>query len=259
MNANGSCRRVCDTLMLLCLTAGMGLCATSDGTPRNTELHMQDISIPKSTTVRYVTPLLQAVAYGDESKVRALLQEGARPDDERAVRSPLIQAILTTQGTILACKVAIVKDLLDHGADPNRTDPSIGTQPLQTAFEVGDGACAQMIFRAGGKANLRDSRGETILEAATTAAGRTGNIGLLDIAIGMGVGPNSRNRDGSTALHKAVWIKSAMVTLALLHLGSDPCLRNGIGQTPLELAVNLRRSEELVGLLRGVTRCVTAQ
>lgn len=58
-----------------------------------------------------------------------------------------------------------------------------------------------------------------------------------------------------TALHEVVRIDSpridgADVANLLLQRGANPCLRNNIGQTPLDMAVNLGRGLRLRNLLQ---------
>jgi uncharacterized protein len=217
-----------------------------------------DVSAQKSPAIKAgsVTPLLAAVGSGDEARVRALLQAGAQPDDPTSPRSPLVQAVTSFRGSgTLYCNIPIVRLLLSHGADPNRRDQQIGALPLLTAFGVGDLECARTIRDAGGRPDMREDGGRTILLSAVIGASNTANVGLLDAAIKWGIDVNDRATDGSTALHEAVRIQSADIATALLERGADPCLKNNIGQTPLAMALNLHRPPQLVDLLRRVTRC----
>jgi ankyrin repeat protein len=215
-------------------------------------------SEPGHAQSQAITPLLQAVASLDETKVRALLQAGAKPDDPIAARSPLIQAITSFNPSTsreLLCHKGIVKALLEHGADVNRPDPMIGALPLEDAFGVGDLECARIIRSAGAKVDPPET-GFRILRAAVDAAARTGNLAAIDLAIEFGIDLNrSRGSDGGTALHEAVWVNSARVAQALLSRGINPCATNTIPQTPLDMARNLQRSPELIEVLASVTRC----
>jgi ankyrin repeat protein len=205
-----------------------------------------------------VTPLMIAVGGNDEARVRNLLASGANPDDPSGSRSPLILAITTFrpgEKPALVCNVGIVRALLEHGADPNRPDPATGTLPLLAAFDVGDMSCARIIRSAGGRAEGHDQSGRTILICAVGAASRSRNTQILDLAISWGSGPNERTGGGATALHEAVRVNSPEVARALLARGANPCIRNDLGQTPLDMANNLKRSPALIEVLRPVTRC----
>jgi ankyrin repeat protein len=82
-------------------------------------------------------------------------------------------------------------------------------------------------------------------------------MSILDLAINWGIDRNARSDDGSTALHEAVSIRSLKAIEALLDRGVDPCIENAIGQTPLAMAVNLRRERGIIDLLKRKTQCVT--
>jgi ankyrin repeat protein len=191
----------------------------------------------------------------DPTQVRELLEQGANPDDSRAIRSPLVQAITSLRDGKLICNLAIVKTLLKYGADPNRPDPQIGTMPLLSAFDVGDLDCARAIKAAGGRPDGRDAGGHTILTSAVGAAVRSGDMRIIAVAIDWGININVRAGDGSTALHEAVRLDSVNAVGALLQHGAAPCLKNNIGQTPLDMALNLARDQALIAKLRYVTRC----
>ena len=121
------------TLVNLIVLSGVGLAWGGEAVQNGL-----DVNSPRNLTV---TPLLAAVASLDEGRVRELLQAGATPDDPLAGRSPLIQAITSfdpAKGRELFCSARIVQALLEHGADPNRPDPAIGSLPLESAFGVGD-------------------------------------------------------------------------------------------------------------------------
>jgi ankyrin repeat protein len=204
-----------------------------------------------------VTPLLDAVGRDDINEVQQLLDGGARPDDPAAGRSPLIQAITLRfdADNHLHCSLPIVNLLLDHGADANRPDPTIGTMPILAAFTDGDIDCADALRKAGARVNARDAGGHTILTSAVGAAARLGDMHVLDVAIQWGIDKNDRADDGYTALHEAVRIQSVRVVAALLERGIDPCIKNAIGQTPLAMAINLKRAPAMVDVLSRATHC----
>jgi ankyrin repeat protein len=240
-----------------------GLCALGIGLNERNQTIGSTVGSPiqETTTVQKqwkVTPLLAAVGAGDIEQVRALLEHGANPDDPAAGRSPLIQAITLPNGKAMRCSLPIVHLLLDHGADPNRADPGIGSLPLLAAFANGDVECALALRDAGAPADSRDSGGHTILHSAVGAAARSGDMTILDTAIRWGIDKNDRAEDGYTALHEAVRVQSVEVIQALLNRGADPCIKNKIGQTPLAMAINLHRNRAIINALSDATHCVNS-
>jgi ankyrin repeat protein len=208
---------------------------------------------PIAATAQYssdVTPLLAAVGAGDVEQVRALLRDGAKPDDPAAGRSPLIQAMTLRDGPAMRCNLPIVRLLLEHGADPNRPDPRIGSLPLLTAFAVGDIECAQALRNAGAPIDSRDGGGHTILFFAVDTASRSGDMSIIDVALTWGIDKNDQSGDGFTALHDAVWTQNPAVVQGLLQRGVDPCIKNKIDQTPLAMAINLKRDPEMIKSLQ---------
>jgi ankyrin repeat protein len=156
----------------------------------------------------------------------------------------------------LQCNLPILRLLLRYGADPNRADPRIGSLPLLTAFAVGDVPCAEALRDAGAAANSRDKGGHTILNSAVGAAARSGDVSIIDVAIKWGIDINIQSDDGYTALHEAVRIMSVSVIKALLLRGADACIKNKLDQTPLEMAISLRRDPGLIVVLQS-TRCAS--
>ena len=73
---------------------------------------------------------MEAVVFQDIDRVRALLQQGAHPNDEYYWSNKLIPPLHT------ACRdgnLAIVKTLVVAGADYNRRDPVDSRSPLSYA------------------------------------------------------------------------------------------------------------------------------
>jgi cytohesin len=203
-----------------------------------------------------VTQLLAAVGAEDVDKVRKLLESGAKPDDPRAGRSPLIQTITLRHGNALACNLPILQLLLDHGADPRRLDVRTGSLPLLTAFAVGNLNCAMALRKAGAPIDSREAGGSTILNAAVDSpVSRSGDMSVIDAALSWGMDINGRTDDGRTPLHEAVWIQSPKVIEALIVRGADQCLRDKIGDTALEMAIKLRRNQAIIDALSRAASC----
>ncbi len=210
---------------------------------------------------RPMTPLLSAVSAGDVEKVRQLLESGSNPDDPTAAMSPLVLATMSRGGYKSGCKLPIVQLLLKHGANPNRPDTVLGTLPLLQAFGIGDMKCAEIIRAAGAPADTRGAGGENILHNAVRAAATSGDMSPIDVALSWGIAKDIQLQDGSTALHEAVRHGSDKTVKALLDRGVNPCIKNLIGQTPLDEAVNLSSDRpgphglEIISIFRAATKC----
>jgi ankyrin repeat protein len=208
---------------------------------------------------RGVSLLLDAVGSRDIARVRALLEGGADPDAKGVARSPLVTAIteLDAKNRRLVCNVEMVRLLLDHGADPNRRDPSVDTRPLNKALELGELGCAALLRDRGASIDGLDPGGRTLLDSAVAGAVLRKDMSIIDVPLHWGVDPNVRSTIGSTALTTAVWLNSADAVRILLARGVDPCIPDSRSEDriPLNIARNLKSSAEVVELLEQATNC----
>lgn len=172
--------------------------------------------------------------------VRLLLERGADPNAE--LRKPIMQrqhtfgdATLGAGATPLlrAAKsgdIALVRVLLDAGADPYHTLPN-GTTALMLAAGLGwrNGSPLAPSYDQGSEA-----------EAVET----------LELLLSLGLDLHAANEAGDTALHAAVAGRgSAAIVEYLLERGANPTRPNARQQTPLSLA-EARGSDELAALVR---------
>jgi RNA polymerase sigma factor (sigma-70 family) len=96
------------------------------------------------------TPLLMAVAMGDEALCALLLRHGADIDLPGGHgMTPLHEAITTRRHAITAL-------LLDHGADPSAPIPRSGMTPLHIAASRGDAATTRRLLRHGADPDAAD-------------------------------------------------------------------------------------------------------
>ena len=111
------------------------------------------------------SPLGAAAQFGHVDAVRALLDLGATLDPAVLKRS------------ILSNRVAIVRLLLDAGADVNHVDPATGMTPLiyASAVDFGESTMVDMLLAAGARPDVKDKDGLTALERARHA----GNLHLV--------------------------------------------------------------------------------
>lgn len=172
-----------------------------------------------------LTPLVRAVITGNDAIVLDLLRRGADPDPRNVARSPLEVAFESVWNRRVVCNVQMVKLLLAHGANPNRPFPGgDGELPLQSALELGDVSCVNVLLDSGADATARSPRGKSLLEAAIQGASATGEFDLIDRALALGADVNGPpGRRGGPLIEATARHNIAAVQL-LLKRGANPCL-----------------------------------
>lgn len=247
--------RIC----VICMLSMQALIGCDAGDPNQRGSKNWKETDPNAVDGRGVSVLLDAVGRRDIARVRALLESGADPDANGVARSPLVTAItdLDAKDKRLVCNIEMVRLLLDNGADPNRRDPSVDTKPLNKALELGELECAALLRERGASVDGVDPSGRTLLHSAVEGAVLRDDMTIIDVPLSWGVDPNVRSTMGSTALTTAVWLNSADAVRVLLERGADPCIPDSRGEDriPLNIALNLKRSADLVKLLEQATDC----
>jgi len=140
------------------------------------------------------TPLAQAAAKGDAEQVRALLAQGADPNEsgKRGI-TPLMWA-----GR--AGHVAVVEALLGAGALPDVRDRHVnGWTALVHAIHKNQNGVARVLLAAGADPNLRLDGGTTALMFAAAY----GNTEIVRALLEKGADPYAEARGGVTALWNA--------------------------------------------------------
>jgi hypothetical protein len=108
-----------------------------------------------------VTPLMDAVIDGQRDVVDALLRAGADVDARDSLQSTaLLMAVFTFDAD-----TAIVRRLLDAGANPNVVDRT-GTTPLLRAAIAKDTAVFRVLVAKGADPCSKDENGKTVLDYA---------------------------------------------------------------------------------------------
>jgi len=177
-----------------------------------------------------VTPLMRASSDCDLAAVERLIRQRANvnvADDKGA----------TALHYAHCGDIRVVRALLAAGADINARTPHNVT-PLMSAVSMAGGspASALELIRAGADVNVADSDGSTALWVATTES----DVSVVRALLEAGADPNVQSRSlgfwGYTPLHMAAMNGLIEAAEVLLQHGADVTIRNGQGQTALDVA-----------------------
>ena len=158
--------------------------------------------------------------------VAELLVRGAAVDDaDGRDQTPLIAAID-------AGNEAVIRLLLDEGADSNRPGPD-GSMPVARAAGQGRMVGVGMLIDAGGDPNSRSAEGRSALDLAADG----GHVASAALLIGSGADIDPRNpTDGSTPLLRAVDRGDLEMVRLLITAGANPQTARSDGATAAKLA-----------------------
>jgi hypothetical protein len=162
--------------------------------------------------------LFEAIITSDHARVRSLVREDAglaRATTPIAWLERRINHWIYAGDSALHCAAAghrreIVRYLLEAGADPNFAGNHRESRPLHYAA---DGNIAS--------GNWNPKR----------------QVTTIKMLISAGAEINAADKNGATALHRAVRTRCAAAVRALLDAGAKPTARNKPGSTPFHLAV----------------------
>jgi uncharacterized protein len=172
-------------------------------------------------------PLFEAVAAGDEAKLRAALAGGADVNAEDSTG----RAALGLAARI--GNVKMIEALVAAGARLESEDP-IGYTPLMEAARDGRVDAATKLIDLGADVAHRSQKSGLSLTALHLAtAGGHGDLVRLLVARGADI--NARDSELATAL---MWATNQQPALAvqLVQMGADPDIASDTGETPRALA-----------------------
>jgi hypothetical protein len=130
-----------------------------------------------------------------------------------------------------------LKALLEYGANPNLAAQDQATALMYAAWN-GDTNSARRLLRAGADPNRRNADGKTALMAAA----RIGHGDIVALLLRQGAAPDQQTANGWTALMYAVWSNHAEAVQTLIEFRADIRIRNGRGQTAVDLASARKRT-----------------
>jgi len=185
--------------------------AVRTGAPdRVEELLKQNPTLINAQDQTGSTPLHHAAGFGSVAVVKVLLDHGADVNAKnRRSSTPLHWAIPSETK---------VRLLLEHGASIN-TKQVDGRTPLYTAASAAAGdPILKLLLEKGADPNLATANGQTPL---MTAAAR-GDVAAMRLLIAKKADVNARNGAGATALLGAAASRNPQAVRLLLELGADP-------------------------------------
>lgn len=195
-------------LMIVACALGLTACASApagQGQDAATNETMQ-VQVQKSEPGE-LSPVVQAVMAGDQTRLQLILEQGGNPDATDAVagREPALTALSTA---IVWGRVDMVEALIEAGASVNKSIPGNGATPLHWASglsskEIEAGLVTQSeqkdlvrrLIEKGANVNARDSAGATPLFWAANAGASEVVTALLDA----GAVPGIKSNVGTTA------------------------------------------------------------
>jgi hypothetical protein len=164
----------------------------------------------------------EAVLRADATKLQTLLRAQPAEITKAALRSssaPTGYTVLhAAASSSFADKCALIKPLVEHGADVNAATPS-GDTPLLLAVVLGHRSCVVALLAAGANPNQVGSHDVSPLDAAATR----GDVEIVALLLARGADPKHKAAAGSSSVDLAT--SPAVVTFLAL-CGADTSARH---------------------------------
>lgn len=189
--------------------------------------------------IEYSEPsFLETAAAGDVWGVNAFLAAGINPN----VRNEKGETILITASA--KGDVAMVRALINGGADINLGDVLDGHTALMHALIKQRDEVTQLLLDRNPHLNIQSRFGMTALMIAVYRSPQ-----FVPAMLEKGADINLMDKDGETALVRAVINNRTEIAKDLLAMGANPNVQNRLGATPLNFASALGNTDLVRALL----------
>jgi hypothetical protein len=176
--------------------------------------------------------LLDAIQRNDVALVKELLDSGVDPNSD--VSGQRMLSVATNHQDL-----AIAKLLLSRGADING-DPSL----LFFTAQSGDAPVLDFLLNAGADPNMKRPSGAPALFAAAGS----GSAEMVRALLAKGADPNATDKRGNTSIFMAITENDVEIIRILINNGTNLAVRDAEGRTPLEFAREKKRNVSLAAL-----------
>lgn len=216
-------------------TAKQYLTLMLNATPNDISQVMRCVALGAPVTMRFLfkddtisgTILHWAAKLGHFRLVKMVLEKGADVN-ERTTPIQVTALGIAASGDHLE----IVRELLNHGADPNiKFDRD--TTAIMGACSVGNLEMVQLLVEKGASIYDRDNKNITILHRAVDSA----NVKLIEYLIKLGLYINITDGEGYTPLYQAIWNNDTTTIKYLLLNKASVSVRTDTGFAALHLCV----------------------
>lgn len=202
-----------------------------------------------ATDARGDTPLHIAIDTGKLDVARRLVELGADVTIANAEGNLPMHRLLARGEP--SQNEEMLKLLLEHGTDPNMPD-GYGVLPLHGIIGRDDApanaAVLALLLEHGANADLADNNHNIPLQSVLRDHG-AGALGLIETLLEGGASADTKEEDGSTALHLAARMGLEDIAAVLLKHGADANTLSRAGTGPLHEAIVHKAPTSLVALL----------
>ncbi len=186
-------------------------------------------------------PLKAAVIANDANKIKALIRDGADPNETT------LNGVTLLHGAAGWDNAEAIDALIQGGADPDKRNPKdlfTSETPLHYAAYKNMVSATRALIRGGADIHVLAGNEVTPLHVAA----HSNNAAVAAVLLEAGANPDARMGVGMTPLHSAAQ-RSGEIVGILVDAGADPDARDALGKTPLHYVWLANSEAEVVEML----------